>query len=162
MKIYWDTDTTELTAKQTALLDRVASAVAVHEKILDGYVASILFVDTSEIQALNRDYRGKDATTDVLSFPVPETFTNLSYPTVDTLENNNATKAEKTLGDIVICMEIAKQQASEYGHSLERELAFLVVHGMLHLLGYDHETAEDETSMFSIQDAILEGLGIIR
>jgi len=162
MKIYWDTETSELTAKQTELLDCVVRAVAVHENISDGFVVSISFVDATEIQTLNRDYRGNDTATDVLSFPVPETFTNLSFSTSDTFEKCNLEAAEKTLGDIIICMEVAKQQAYEYGHNLERELAFLVTHGMLHLLGHDHKTTDDETSMFSKQDAILEGLGILR
>ena len=143
MEVYWDEN--ELTAGQTALLSRVINAVKMHEGLADDCEVSISFINTDEIRELNRDYRGKDTATDVLSFPV---------------SNNLTVGAGQFLGDIVICLEIAKQQAIDYGHSFERELSFLVVHGLLHLLGYDHET--NETEMFSVQDKILSTLNINR
>ncbi|MFN8672104.1 MAG: rRNA maturation RNase YbeY [Candidatus Sericytochromatia bacterium] len=101
---------------------------------------SITFVDNEEIKDLNREYRNKDYATDVLSFPFENEFN---------LPINNI------LGDIIISLEKAKEQAEEYGHSFNRELGFLIVHGVLHLLGYDHETKEQEEEMFSLQKKIL-------
>jgi len=146
MDIYWD-DNGQLTAQQTDLLTRVVKAVIAYASIDDAAEVSISLMDANEIRALNRDYRGKDTTTDVLSFPVGDELTiGPGHP----------------LGDIVICIEVAHQQAEEYGHSFERELAFLVVHGMLHLLGYDHETTVDEVEMCAAQDEILRILNISR
>ncbi len=104
---------------------------------------SLSFCSATEIQALNKQYRAKDSVTDVLSFPaIPEV---------------------PTLGDIVICVERAQEQADELGHSLKRELAFLFVHGLLHLLGYDHEVSEDEERiMFDLQDQVLVAADIAK
>lgn len=102
---------------------------------------SITFCDNERIHELNRTYRGIDRKTDVLSFPMEE---------------------EQLLGDIIISVPQAKDQAEEYGHSFERELYFLALHGFLHLLGYDHETETDEKVMFSKQERILSEMGIIR
>jgi probable rRNA maturation factor len=106
---------------------------------------------------LNRDYRNKDAATDVLSFPLEEEMDGESEPEVI------GGPTERMLGDIVISIEKVVEQAGEYGHSIERELAFLAVHGMLHLLGYDHETdAAAERIMRSEEKRILIALGIER
>ncbi|MHB1151813.1 MAG: rRNA maturation RNase YbeY [Eubacteriales bacterium] len=103
---------------------------------------SVTLTDDEKIRTLNREYRGKDMPTDVLSFPM---------------------EARGLLGDIVISLERAAYQAELYGHSFERETAFLTVHSMLHLLGYDHETSdEDQHNMFSRQDDILNRLKIKR
>lgn len=91
---------------------------------------SILFVDDDEIQVLNRDYRGKDKPTDVLSFSQIEGYKNSKLQTPDT---------ELILGDVVISLETAKRQAKERGHPFNREVIILLTHGILHLLGYDHE-----------------------
>ena len=109
---------------------------------------SVTFVDNNEIQTLNREYRHKDAPTDVLSFPLGE---NGEY---DINEDTGA----YVLGDVVISMEKAVEQAERYGHSLSREVGFLTVHSMLHLLGYDHMEEADEKVMFSLQDEILDEL----
>ena len=106
---------------------------------------SILITDNEEIHGLNLEYRGKDAPTDVLSFPL---FDEEGY--LD----------DEELGDIVISLERALAQAEEYNHSLKREVAFLTAHSMLHLLGYDHENGEQE--MYVKQDEILNELGITR
>ncbi|MDR0197710.1 MAG: rRNA maturation RNase YbeY [Oscillospiraceae bacterium] len=108
---------------------------------------SLSLVSDEEIRSLNRRYRKIDRPTDVLSF--------LSG------DPNPDTKAV-VLGDIVISAQTAARQASRYGHGIDRELAFLTVHGMLHLLGYDHIRKEDERVMFARQNLILEKLGIIR
>jgi len=103
---------------------------------------SITFTDNESIRELNREYRDIDRATDVLSFPMDD-------------EGDDV-----VLGDIVISLERAKEQAIEYGHSLEREISFLCVHSTLHLLGYDHETGEeDEKEMFMKQEEILKILG---
>lgn len=112
-------------------------------------IVSIIFVDEKEIKEINRIYRGKDTVTDVISFA---------------LEDNGISAPEeiRVLGDIYICIPRMKEQAKEYGHSEKRELSFLTVHGLLHLLGYDHMETEEEKIMFDLQDKILESLGITR
>jgi probable rRNA maturation factor len=114
---------------------------------------SVSFVSNAEIRQLNRVYRDKDKSTDVLSFPLGE---NGVY------DVNQETGAY-LLGDVVISMETAVKQAHIYGHSLEREVGFLTVHSMLHLLGYDHETSPLEAAkMHEKEEIILESLGISR
>ena len=109
----------------------------------------VLIADAEEIQRLNAAYRNVDRVTDVLTFPAWEGDAILSPP-------------DGYLGDVAICYERAEEQAGEYGHSLERELAFLSVHGALHLLGYDHMTPEDEAGMMKRQDEILNEMGYRR
>jgi len=107
----------------------------------------IFAVEPEEIRALNREQRGIDRVTDVLSFP-------MAAP--------GETPADGYWGDIVLCPARAFEQAAEYGHSAERELAFLTVHGALHLFGYDHELPEEEAAMAAKQKAILERMGLPR
>lgn len=109
----------------------------------------VLITDAEEIQRLNFSYRQIDRVTDVLTFPAWEGDAILCPP-------------DGYLGDIAICFERAQEQAEEYGHSLERELAFLSVHGALHLLGYDHMEPDDERKMLAQQDEILNELGYHR
>lgn len=110
---------------------------------------NIIIVDNKRIKELNKEYRGIDNVTDVISFALEddETFINLDY---------------RILGDIYISLDKTKAQALEYGHSFLRELAFLSVHGLLHLLGYDHMNEEDEKVMFNKQEVILNEYGINR
>ena len=118
---------------------------------------SVLLVDNETIRSLNRDYRNKDAATDVLSFPMEEAMDGEPEPTVI------GGPTERLLGDLVISVEMAVAQAAEYGHSVERELAFLSVHGLLHLLGYDHESGvEAEAAMQAEEKRILSVFGIER
>ncbi|MBA4493158.1 rRNA maturation RNase YbeY [Paenactinomyces guangxiensis] len=114
---------------------------------------AVTIVDNPAIQQINKEYREMDRPTDVLSFPLwePDEEWVLS-------EEEDAVP----LGDIVISFPKAKEQAKEYGHSLERELGFLAVHGFLHLLGYDHETMEEEKEMFHRQEEILGRIGLQR
>ncbi len=107
----------------------------------------LMLVDEQTIQTLNRDFRHVDAVTDVLTFPAWEGEGILTPP-------------DGYLGDIAVCLPRAVRQAESYGHSLRRELTFLAVHGALHLLGYDHMTTAQETEMFSLQDTILNEMGI--
>ena len=110
---------------------------------------SVTLVDNEAIHAMNRESRGVDRPTDVLSFPMFD----------EDFDNGQLC----VLGDIVLSTEQASIQAKEYGHSLKREIAFLTVHSMLHLLGYDHETSpEDEADMFRRQEEILTKMGISR
>ena len=115
---------------------------------------SVTVTDNIHIHELNREYRGVDRPTDVLSFPM-YSFTDDYMP--------EEGPAPVVLGDIVISAERAKEQAVEYGHSFQREISFLTVHSVLHLLGYDHEVSEEaENEMFSLQDKIMDKLGILR
>lgn len=117
---------------------------------------SVTLVDDDAIRELNRDYRGVDRPTDVLSFAMLEE--GEGEPEAPQLPPD----APLQLGDIVISLERAAAQAVEYGHSLERELGFLVTHGVLHLLGYDHQTPEDEARMQETAEAILGELDLGR
>ena len=113
---------------------------------------SVTLTDNGHIRELNRDYRGIDRPTDVLSFALRES----EEP--ETLGESGA----EALGDIVISLERASEQADEYGHSIRREVAFLTVHGMLHLLGYDHTLEEEREEMEREQRIVMERLGIPR
>jgi probable rRNA maturation factor len=113
---------------------------------------SITFVDDEAITDLNRDHRGLHKPTDVLSFSQLEGEELAPVPEGEPL----------LLGDIVISLERCLAQAMDYGHSFERELGFLVAHGMLHILGYDHQTPEDEAAMMAKTEAILGELGLTR
>lgn len=112
-------------------------------------IFTIIFVTTEEIHELNKQYRGVDRVTDVISFALEDAH-DVSLTDV------------RVLGDIYICIDRMKEQAIEYGHSETRELSFLTVHGLLHLLGYDHQTKEDEEVMFGLQRKILSDLNINR
>lgn len=111
---------------------------------------SIIFVDNNEIQSINKEYRNKDSITDVISFALEDTKDNLKDSKI------------RLLGDIYICIPRMKEQAVSYGHSEKRELSFLCVHGLLHLLGYDHMNKEDEEKMFALQELILNEKDIKR
>lgn len=132
------------------LLRRAIEATLEHEKVVGGCEVSLTFTDNEGIQALNKKYRNMDKPTDVLSFPQID------------FENDDVDLSDgeyKILGDIVISLERAAEQASEIGHSIEHEAAFLCVHSTLHLLGYDHETGEkDEKEMFDAQKEIVATL----
>ena len=134
------------------LIRRCCHAVLQLEGFKDSAEISVSFVDNDQIQEMNRQYRNIDAPTDVLSFPMGE---NGEY------DVNHETGA-KILGDIVISLDKALAQAMEYGHSPVRELSFLTVHGVLHLLGYDHMEPEDAAQMYSRQEEILEKMGVLR
>lgn len=135
-------DTTDYPQGVEAVLERAVAAALAHEGI-EGEVA-LLVTDDACIRQMNRDFRAIDRATDVLSFPAGE-------------QGNGA-----FLGDIAISFERAAAQAAEYGHSLERELSFLAVHGTLHLMGYDHMEEAERLAMFAIQEKILEEMGMRR
>ena len=118
---------------------------------------SVTFVGRDEIRGLNRDYRGIDSDTDVLSFPQYERDELAGFR-----DEPDEIPGELMLGDVVICMEKAEEQAEEFGHGLERELIYLFTHSVLHLLGYDHEEPEDKAVMRAREEEIMEWLGIPR
>ncbi|MCR4435594.1 MAG: rRNA maturation RNase YbeY [Clostridiales bacterium] len=120
---------------------------------------SIMLVDNERIREINREQRGIDSPTDVLSFPM----VFFAEGEIDAQEGDfDLDENLLLLGDIVISLEMAKKQAEEYGHSFERELAFLTTHGIFHLLGYDHENEEDEETMMGKQEAVLDKMGLGR
>ena len=129
-------------------LDAVIKKVLKHEHVKKSYF-SIIFVDSKTIKTINKEYRGIDQITDVISFALED-------------QKDNISTNIRVLGDIYICIPRAIEQAKEYGHSLKRELSFLTVHGLLHLLGYDHMNEVDEKKMFALQELILNEAGITR
>ena len=138
----------ERTPKSLKDLIRFAvNAVLDHEEIRGNCEMSVLLVDDKSIWELNRDFRNVDRATDVLSFPSGEDPDGEFF----------------YIGDMALSLERARRQAEEYGHSYEREVAFLTAHSVLHCLGYDHETGEeDEKDMFARQEAVLQKMGLTR
>ena len=120
-----------------------------HEN-LENVEFNVIFVDAKTIQEINKEYRNIDRVTDVISFALEDGETNINF------------EFGRLLGDIYICVDKMKQQAEEYGHSLLREQGFLTIHGLLHLLGYDHMTKEEEKVMFEKQELILNDYGLKR
>ena len=134
-------------------LKKAIRAALVYENFTQDVMVSVTVTDNAGIRELNREYRQKDTATDVLSFPM--------Y----TMEDDDRPEPDMAaqLGDIVLSLERAAEQAAEYGHSFRRETAFLTVHSMLHLLGYDHERSEEEEKdMFRRQEEIMNILGLPR
>lgn len=136
------------------LISKMLQHAAALEGIDPGSELSVSFITNAEMQEINRDYRGKDTPTDVISFAMEE----LGEGEMDIKIEG----APRLLGDILISVERAKEQASDYGHSEERELGFLAIHGFLHLLGYDHLEVEDEKEMTKKQEEILQSFGLRR
>lgn len=135
------------------LIRQCCEAALEEESIKEDAEVSLTFVDNMEIKEMNKEFRQKDSATDVLSFPMSDGENFDIDPETDRI----------ILGDIVISAERAKEQAEEYGHSLEREMCFLATHSMFHLLGYDHEVSkEEEKIMFEKQEKVLKKLGINR
>ena len=135
-------------------VEKVALETLIFDEFDTECEISLSFVYDDEIQEINKNFRDMDKSTDVLSFP------QIDYDVDEVVMTNE--KGEIVLGDIIISIDTAKRQAEEYGHSLKREICFLTVHSMLHLLGYDHMTEEEEKEMFDKQKAILEKAGISR
>lgn len=136
-------------------MKKALSVILAKEKIdEEGVEVSVSFVTPEEIQTLNRDYRNVDRVTDVLSFP--------QFDSVDDLIDMQEETGVAELGDVVICMDRAKEQAEEFGHPLEREVIYLFVHSILHLLGYDHMEEEEKAEMRAREDEVMGELGITR
>lgn len=134
-------------------LKTIAQLVFEEEGLSDNYEISLTLVDDNQIRELNRDYRGKDTPTDVLSFPLIEDFE---------LEAKMDNEMEILLGDIVISLERAVEQSKEYSHSLNRELVYLMIHSLFHLVGYDHIDEEDKKKMRSKEKEIIRKIKVFR
>ncbi|WFA09552.1 rRNA maturation RNase YbeY [Tissierella sp. Yu-01] len=148
--MYYDIDNRQdkykITEEMEELVEKVIrEALNVEGKSKD-YEVSVSFVDNNEIKTLNRDYRGVDNETDVLSFPIEDEF-DFSTP---------------ILGDIIISLEKADEQAKEYGHTLEREVAYLTAHSMFHLMGYDHMNDEEKNIMRNKEKQVMRNLKIFK
>ena len=149
LKIYFENsqESFKITYKLKMLLRRAILETLKHEEKQGSFEVSLTFTDNEGIYALNKEYRNVDRPTDVLSFP------QIDYELGE--------EAEGMLGDIVLSLERAEEQAEEFGHSFKRECAFLCVHSTLHLLGYDHEISdEDDADMRARQRAVMEKMGL--
>ena len=169
-------DQAYLGSGQEKLLHEVIEAAAKYLNLPEGIELDLSIVSNEKIQVLNRDYRGLDKPTDVLSFALTEVTSefDVDFAHLDLTEEAEETEdLEETefedeeaipqhLGDIIISYPRAQEQAQDYGHSLDRELAFLAVHGFLHLNGYDHQTEEEAQEMFKIQEEVLTTYGLTR
>ena len=141
-------ETGESLEKELNELEELLQNVCKEEK-LDSGEFNIIIVDSKKIQEINKEYRNIDKETDVISFALED---DKTYNIDD----------YRMLGDIYICIEKVRSQAEEYGHSFKRELSFLAIHGLLHLLGYDHMNSEEEKEMFTKQEEVLSKYGINR
>ncbi len=151
-------DGEEFAAENAATLENALQGFAQTDVTL---AVEILFVDGEEIRRLNREMRDTDKVTDVLSFPALDGVKGMPIKGAEhpyEIDENG----DLLLGSIAICQERTKQQAEEYGHSYNRELHYLIVHGIMHCLGYDHMTDEDKSEMREQEEYILGKLGITR
>lgn len=147
-------ETEQLSAEQLDEIEKLLNFAADKENVEDDSEVSVTFVSNERIHEINREYREKDAPTDVISFAMEE----LGEGEIELI----GAEQPRVLGDIIISVPKAEEQAKEYGHSFLRELGFLSVHGFLHLLGYDHMEKADEEKMFSRQKELLEQYGLTR
>ena len=143
-------DKIEIPVEWEAKINQVAEICFQEEQIPAEAEVDLLFVDNETIREMNREYRDKDMATDVLSFPM--------YEADEEIDDEE----EILFGDIVISLERAQEQCQEYGHSLEREVMYLLVHGLLHLAGYDHMEEEDKKQMRAQEEKLLAEIGSIR
>lgn len=136
------------------LIQKAVEAALAYEQFPENAEIEVIFASMEEIHRINLEQRSVDRPTDVLSFPMEE----------DPFEAEPDPESGAVfLGSMVLCPQKALEQAEEYGHSLEREIAFLTVHSVLHLLGYDHELGEEEEKeMFFRQEEVLKGMGLTR
>lgn len=147
-------ETNELTDDMVKKLEGLLNHAAEKEEVESGSELSVTFVTNDRIREINREYRDKDYATDVISFALEE----MGEGEIEV----SGSDLPRVLGDIIISVKKAEEQADEYGHSFAREIGFLAVHGFLHLLGYDHENEVDEKTMFDRQKAILDEYGLQR
>lgn len=147
-------ETNEITESDRQLIQDLLDYAGKHENVEPSSEISVSFVSNERIQEINKEYREKDKPTDVISFALEELGEEETKVVGEGIP--------RILGDIIISVERAKEQAEEYGHSFSRELGFLSLHGFLHLLGYDHMNEEDEKQMFGRQKEILDGYGLQR
>lgn len=146
----------ESEANEEEIITKVTKTVLELEGIKHDLDIYITLTNNEEIHKINKEYRDVDRPTDVLSFPMFE------RDEISKLREEKLDDVEEILGDIIISIPKVKEQAEEYGHSYERELAYLTTHGMLHLLGYDHMIDEEKTIMREHEEKVLEKLNILR
>jgi probable rRNA maturation factor len=147
-------ETNQLSADQMEQIEKLLNFAAGKENVEDNSEVSVTFVSNERIHEINLEFRDKDAPTDVISFAMEE----LGEGEIQLI----GALLPRVLGDIIISIPKAEEQAKEYGHSFIRELGFLSVHGFLHLLGYDHMEKAEEEKMFSRQKEILDDYGLTR
>ena len=150
MKIYFDNVGLFTKPFIKRVLERALKHLNQPSELLE---MTLSIVSPEQIRELNKSFRDVDKVTDVLSFPTCDNPTCGAITVV--CEEVNPETDLVNIGDIIICLERAKEQAKEYGHSLKRELSFLALHGLLHLLGYDHVNQDDEQQMVALQKEIL-------
>lgn len=163
LQLAWNNEQDKLEIGQDLIniLESLLLKAGVAENVNEGEVA-LTFVDDERIHELNLEYRGIDRPTDVLSFAMNDSVDGEPEISYELEEGESLDGLTDVLGDIIISVDRAQAQSIEYGHSLERELGFLFVHGFLHLLGYDHQNDEAEAEMFSKQEAVLTEVGLVR
>ncbi|MGO4544386.1 rRNA maturation RNase YbeY [Paenibacillus sp. 2TAB23] len=163
LQLEWsnDQDKQEIPDAWISKLEQLLQLAGESEGIAGGEV-SLTFTGDEEIHELNREYRGIDRPTDVLSFAMQEDGVDELDIIFEVEHEEDADPISGMLGDIIISVDTALAQSEEYGHSLEREIGFLFVHGFLHLIGYDHQDDETEAEMTAKQEAILQKAGLTR
>lgn len=163
LTLAWNNEQEVMEVKEEliSLLEKLLQEAGKAEGIEDGEVA-LTFVTDEAIHELNREYRGIDRPTDVLSFAMNESLDEEMDIVFELEEGEELEDLGDELGDIIISVERARSQSEEYGHSLEREIGFLFVHGFLHLLGYDHQDTASEKVMMDKQEAVLAQVGLVR
>lgn len=144
----------------TDILDEIWCELLSTLGLKDEFEAELTVVSKDEIKSLNNEARGVDAVTDVLSFPAMNV--TLPFNKEEHKEDKDPETGNYILGDIALCAERAVEQAAEFGHSVKREVCYLVLHGLCHLFGFDHETEEDKRKMRKVEEDVLSGLGITR
>ncbi|MFV0561372.1 MAG: rRNA maturation RNase YbeY [Enterococcus sp.] len=158
MDITFMDETNKVSEEKIQEIDDLLQFAAKHLELPEDTEMSVTFMDNAAIQVINRDYRGKDAPTDVISFAIEEE----GEDEIPVIFEDDDNPMPRVLGDIMISIERAAEQAESYGHSYDRELGFLAVHGFLHINGYDHMVPEDEKVMFGLQKEILDAYGLKR
>lgn len=155
----------EVNEKLEGTIEEIINYALIEEKVLIPYEVSIIYVDNETIREINEDTRGIDKATDVLSFPMLEfydkkvfkdSYVGYEFSQIDLNEGN------LVLGDIVLSLERAKEQSEDFGHSFEREVCYLIIHSILHLLGYDHMEEDDKRIMRVREEEILSKFEIAR
>ncbi len=163
LQLAWENEQSkyEITDELIHLLEQILQEAGKQEGVAEGEVA-LTFVDDEAIHELNLEYRNIDRPTDVLSFAMNESLDDEPLIHYGDLESEADSEPDTMLGDIIISVPRAIVQSEDYGHSVEREIGFLFVHGFLHLLGYDHQDDESEAEMMGKQEQVLQQIGLTR
>lgn len=154
-------ETERVNNEHLELIETVIIAAAKKLELKDNVEVSATIVDNERIHEINREYRSIDRPTDVISFAIEDNDEDDFEIFFDEMDEEDL-QLPRLLGDLFISIDKVKEQSDEFGHSFERELGFLTVHGFLHLNGYDHQTDEEEKIMSALQDEILEEIGLER